>query len=49
MQMLMLVVSVGSLGYIFLNRDELTAGTLFGGVAVAAFVAGIMFTLAFKD
>lgn len=49
MQALYMVLAMGGLIYIFINRDEVSSGILFGITAVAAAVAGIMFALAFRD
>lgn len=49
MQFVYLVLAIGVLGFIFTNRDQLSSGILFGVTALFAVVAGIMFTLAFRD
>jgi hypothetical protein len=49
MQALYMVLAMGGLVYIFINRDAVSSGILFGITAVAAAVAGIMFALAFRD
>lgn len=36
---------LGVLAFVFVNKDALTLGTLFGGAAMPGFVAGIMFAL----
>lgn len=49
MQALYMVLALCILGFIFINRDELSSGILFGVTALFAAVAGIMFALAFRD
>jgi hypothetical protein len=49
MQFGMLLACAGALGFIYWNREQFSAGILFGVAAVFAFVAGIMFALAFRD
>jgi len=41
----MLAITVVSLVYIFVRRDELTSSSLFGAVAIFALVAGGMIML----
>lgn len=49
MQFGMLLACAGALGFIYWNREQLSSGLLFGVAASFAFVAGIMFALAFRD
>lgn len=49
MQFGMLLACAGALAFVFLTRADGSRETLFGVTAVFAFVAGIMFTLVFRD
>lgn len=49
LQLLAMLAGLGAMAYVFLNRDVLSSGMLFGGAAVSGVVAGIMFALAFRD
>lgn len=49
LQAVYMVLALGALGLIFLNRDELSSALLFGGAAVSGAIAGIAFALAFRD
>lgn len=45
----MMFLAIGILIWIFVIRDTLTSGTLFGGAAMFAFGAGIMLAIWLKD
>jgi hypothetical protein len=44
-----LLVALGWLVFIFINRNDLTPGTLYGGVAMFGAIAGCLFAVAFRE
>lgn len=47
--LLFMFVAIGVLVYIFISRDQLTSGTLFGITALFAAIAGVFFAQWLRD
>lgn len=49
LQFIGMLAGLVGLGYVFINRDDLSSGLLFGGAAVCGVIVGGLFALAFRD